>query len=113
VGEDDPAVLAEHAAAGVDAGEAGVAVRVDRLPVGGGQGEQVRAVRRWDRADEVQAARVEEGEVGFAVLPRVEDHRHLAAADGRARQGPVAGSELGEHGRELGHVRLVARVGVR
>jgi len=76
VGQDDPAVGAVDDAAGV----------VGAQPGGGGHGQQVGAVRGWDRPDVVQAGRGQVGEVGDRVLAGVEHHRHPVAVIPAARQ---------------------------
>jgi hypothetical protein len=64
VGEHDAPIGAEDAAAVLQRGHAGEPVGVHDVSVGSRAGQQVRAVRRWDRPDEPQPGRGQVREVG-------------------------------------------------
>ena len=114
MGQDRPAPGAVDVAAGVAGGQAAEPVLIDDGPGGGGQGEQVAAVAGGHRAHVVQVRAGQQREVGFGVLPGVEDDGHLGAVlPGRGGQGGVPGSQHPDHLRELGDVGLVPGVGVR
>ena len=114
MGQDRAPDRAVDLAAGVVGGQA-LEPGVDDGAHGGGQRGQVRAVADRHRPDVVQATAGQVGEVVGAVLPGVEDHRHLRAAAGAPGRGGdrlVSPAELVDHRRELGDVRLVAGVGM-
>jgi len=114
VGQDGAALVAVDLTPGLQRGQGAEPAGIDDAPVGGGPGEQVGAVRRWDRADELQPGPLQVGEVGGRVLPGVEHHRDLGRRGraGARGEGGVPPHQQIDHGGELGDIRPVARIGV-
>ena len=95
---------------GVDRSEVTEPVRVDRAVAAAGDVEQVGVVTGWQRSDEPDPGRLDDGVVVAGVLPGVVDHGQRLH---RIDQQPVAGHQLIQDGGELGDVGTVTRVGMR
>jgi hypothetical protein len=68
VGEHHPPVGTVDLPAGLDGGNAGETVGIEKRASGGGQSEQVEMVVGWDRPDVVQTGLGQIGKVGMGVL---------------------------------------------
>ena len=116
VGQDRAALGAVDLAAGVVGGQPAEPV-LHRRRCALLAGRAVRSGQSRGRAPtRCSAARAGQvREVGLAVLPGVEDHRHVRGRrrdPGRGADRLVAAAQLVDHGRELGDVGLVAGVGM-
>jgi hypothetical protein len=116
VGEHHPPVGTVDLPAGLDGGDAGETVGIDKRASGGGQSEQVEMVAGWDRPNVVQTGLGQIGKVGVGVPAGVEHHGHLAGTGAGVgvpgEEFLVAAGQFLDQGGESGDVGPVARTGV-
>ena len=116
VAHDKAALFPEDDLCGLERDEAGEAVVVDDLVAVPCNGEELRVVRRRQRADEVQWYAVEGLVVVVGVLPGViddgEERTGTGTGTGTGQKRREAGDELAHHCPGLGDIGLAARIGV-